>query len=752
MDATIAPAASAEAAASRAEASAAELFQRVEGQLPEPDVALIRRAYEFSATAHEGQTRKSGEPFIIHPLAVATALADLRLDAATICAALLHDVAEDTSVDLSGIRSAFGAEVAALVEGVTKVRQAEDRLSDPAARVVPLTRDESSAESMRRMFLAMAEDIRVVLIRLADRLHNMRTLDFLPVVKRRRIAQETMEIYAPLASRLGIWQIKWELEDLAFRHLEPEAYKEIARKLASRRAQRERYVAQVLGQLAEVLKKHGVEAEISGRPKHIYSIWRKMQNRGVDFQNIYDLLALRLIVGDVADCYHALGIVHQLWRPIAGQFDDYIAMPKDSLYQSLHTTVVGPEGRPLEIQIRTVEMHRVAEYGIAAHWRYKEGGKRDAKRDAKYENKIAWLRHLLDWQKDVVGAQEFVESLKTDIFQDQVYVFTPRGEIRELPAGSTPLDFAYRIHTDIGHRCIGAKVNGRLVSLDYTLKNGEIVEILTSKTPKGPSRDWLNPNLNYVKTAHAKEKIRQWFRRQQREENVARGREILEKELARLGLSRTPPDEVAAHFKYETLDEFLIAVGCGEISPQNVAVKLLGEQQSSSVAAPLTEPRPALWAPGARPQPSTAAAGVQVRGVGDLLTRIARCCNPVPGEAIVGYITRGKGITVHRADCTNMANEDERERLVPVEWGKTQVTYPVKIRLDAWDRDGLLRDVAAVVAEDKISMSSASAISHPDRTSTIRATLEINDIEKLGRILSKLEGIRGVLSVARDTA
>jgi guanosine-3',5'-bis(diphosphate) 3'-pyrophosphohydrolase len=720
--------------------SADELLQKLPG-LAEPDLAQIRRAFDFAAVAHDGQTRKSGEPFIIHPLAVATILADLRLDAATLCAALLHDVAEDTDVDLAKIATEFGTEVAGLVEGVTKVRQAEDRLIDPNARMVPLTRDESSAESMRRMFLAMAEDIRVVLIRLADRLHNMRTLDYMPLVKRRRIAQETMEIYAPLASRLGIWQIKWELEDLAFRHMEPEAYKEIAKKLASRRVQRERYITQVREQLRDVLVKQHIEAEISGRPKHIYSIWRKMQIRGVDFQNIYDLLALRVIVNDVADCYHALGMVHQLWRPISGQFDDYIAMPKDSLYQSLHTTVLGPEGRPLEIQIRTREMHQTAEFGIAAHWRYKEGT--GNKRDAKYDNKIAWLRQLLDWQKDVAGAQDFVESLKTDVFQDQVYVFTPKGEIRELPTGSTPLDFAYRIHTDIGHRCVGGKVNGRLVSLDYTLKNGEIVEILTSKTPKGPSRDWLNANLNYVKTHHAREKIRQWFRRQQRDENVARGREILDKELARLGLTRTPIDEVVDLFKFETADEFLIALGCGEISPQNVAVKLLGEQQPP--AAPAAEPQ--------APRPSTTnAIGMQVQGVGDLLTRIARCCTPVPGEPIVGYITRGKGITVHRLDCQNMANEDERDRLVPVEWGKTTVTYPVKIRLECWDRDGLLRDVAAVVAEDKINMSSASAISHSDRTSTIRATLEITDIEKLGRILTKLEGIRGVLSVARDAS
>jgi guanosine-3',5'-bis(diphosphate) 3'-pyrophosphohydrolase len=731
------------APAGRQTPSVDELILKLPG-LAEPDLALIRRAYDFAAAAHEGQTRKSGEPFIIHPLAVATILADLRLDAATLCAALLHDVAEDTDVDLAKIAKEFGDEVAGLVEGVTKVRQAEDRLIDPNARVVPLTRDESSAESMRRMFLAMAEDIRVVLIRLADRLHNMRTLDYMPLVKRRRIATETMEIYAPLASRLGIWQVKWELEDLAFRHLEPEAYKEIAKKLASRRVQRERYIAQVREQLRDVLAKQHIEAEISGRPKHIYSIWRKMQVRGVDFQNIYDLLALRVIVNDVADCYHALGIVHQLWRPIAGQFDDYIAMPKDSLYQSLHTTVLGPEGRPLEIQIRTQEMHKVAEYGIAAHWRYKEGGAAANKRDTKYDNKIAWLRGLLDWQKDIVGgAQDFVDSLKTDVFQDQVYVFTPKGEIRELPSGSTPLDFAYRIHTDIGHRCVGGKVNGRLVSLDYTLKNGEIVEILTSKTPKGPSRDWLNANLNYVKTHHAKEKIRQWFRRQQRDENITRGREILDKELARLGLTKTPIDEVVELFKFETADEFLIALGCGEISPQNVALKLLGEQQPP--AAPAVEPQ----AP--RPSP-TNAIGMQVQGVGDLLTRIARCCTPVPGEPIVGYITRGKGITVHRLDCQNMAHEDERDRLVPVEWGKTTVTYPVNIRLECWDRDGLLRDVAAVVAEDKINMSSASAISHADRTSTIRATLEITDIEKLGRILTKLEGIRGVLSVARDAS
>ncbi len=718
-----------------------DLLARTEGYLSDAERAEIRRAFGFAAAAHGEQRRQSGDPYIVHPLAVAIILADLKLDCETLCAALLHDVAEDTDTDLVKIAAEFGAAVARLVDGVTKLRRAEDLLADPNAR--SHAHDQTWAESVRKMFLAMAEDVRVVLIRLADRLHNMRTLDALADEKRRRIAQETMEIYAPLASRLGIWQIKWELEDLAFRHLEPEAYRDIARKLQSRRVQRERYIEQVKAQLEAELRKANIEADISGRPKHIYSIWRKMQRRGVDFSNIYDLLALRVIVDDVSDCYHALGVVHQLWRPIAGQFDDYIAMPKDSLYQSLHTTVVGPEGRPLEIQIRTHEMHRVAEYGIAAHWRYKEG----TRRDVKYDNKIAWLRQLLDWQQDVAGAQEFVESLKTDIFRDQVYVFTPKGEIRELPAGATPLDFAYRIHTDVGHRCVGAKVNGRLVSLDYQLKNGEIVEILSSKTPKGPSRDWLNPNLNYVKTAHAREKIRQWFRRQQREENIARGKEILEKELQRMGLTKQGEADLAAIFKFERVEDFLAAIGAGDISPQNVALKLLGEQQPPAVAhAPTVEPHP----DGQR-RP-TASGSIQVQGVGDLLTRIARCCNPVPGEPIVGYITRGTGITVHRADCANVAAEDERERLVPVEWGKTRITYPVTIRLEAWDRDGLLRDVAGVVAEEKVNMSTVSAISHADRTCTIRATLEITDIEKLGRILSKLEGIRGALSVARDTA
>jgi len=713
-----------------------ELREKIEGLFTPADRARIERAYVFSVRAHGDQRRKSGEPYIVHPVAVAVILGDLRMDADVLIAALLHDVAEDTTTTLADLKKEFGAPIAALVDGVTKLRAAEERLGESGQRGG--SRDEVAAESVRKMFLAMADDIRVVLIRLADRLHNMRTLDFLAPASRRRIAQETMDIFAPLASRLGIWQIKWELEDLAFRHLEPETYRDIARRLQSRRAQRERYIAQVSSQLKQVLAQAHIAAEVAGRPKHIYSIWRKMQVRGVEFANIYDLLAIRIIVETDLDCYHALGIVHQLWRPIAGQFDDYIANPKHSMYQSLHTTVFGPEGRPLEVQIRTRDMHVSAEYGIAAHWRYKEGAKG---RDVKYEQKIAWLRQLLDWQSDVVGgAEEFVESLKADVFRDQVYVFTPRGEIRELPAGSTPLDFAYRIHTDIGHRCTGARVNNRLVGLDTPLHNGDIVEIQTSKTPKAPSRDWLNPHLNYVRTAHAREKIRQWFRRQQREENLARGREFLEKELARVGLSKTSHEDLAALFKFERLDDFLVAIGCGELSPQSIAMRLLGDQQPAP--ATIVTPRPTR-----APSPG----GVTVAGVGDLLTRLAPCCAPVPNEPIVGYVTRGTGVTVHRDNCPNIAHKDERARLIAVQWGQTRSLYPIKIRVEAWDRDGLMRDVAAVVADERINMSSVLSQSHPDRTCTITATLEIADIQAFGRILARLEGIRGVLSVNRET-
>jgi GTP diphosphokinase / guanosine-3',5'-bis(diphosphate) 3'-diphosphatase len=718
------------------------LFEAVKVYVPEADLDLLRRAYTFSEQAHSGQTRRSGEAYIVHPLATAHILADLQLDMATIAAALLHDVPEDTRRPMEDVRKEFGQEIAKLVDGVTKLSRIDWQILEESKRRAQSQGAEETdawAENLRKMFLAMAEDVRVVLIKLADRLHNMRTLIYLPAVRRRQIAQETMEIYAPLASRLGIWQIKWQLEDLAFRHLEPAKYKELAGLLSSRRDARERYVQRVMTILRDELARSSIKADVSGRPKHIFSIYRKMNRRGVDFSQIYDLLAVRVLVDEVADCYSALGAVHSLWRPMPGQFDDYIAMPKESLYQSLHTTVIGPEGRPLEIQIRTHQMHRLAEYGVAAHWRYKEG----SKRDAKFEEKVAWLRQLLDWQKDVAGgAVEFVESLKTDIFQDQVYVFTPKGEIKELPSGATTVDFAYRIHTDIGHRCVGSKVNGRLVALDTPLKNGDIVEVLTSKSPKGPSRDWLNPSQGYVKTAHARDKVRQWFRRQQRDENIARGRDMLEKDLERLGLVDAKLEEIAKQFKYDKLDDFLAAIGYGDVNPHQIAMKLavVHEEESLNLPQTVTPPAPAVNA------------GITVMGVGNLLTRMALCCHPVPGDSIVGYITRGKGVTVHRADCTNVVREDEKERLVRVEWGRTgEQVYAVTVRIEAWDRGGLLRDVATVVAEEKLSLLSASAQVQDDQTATILCTVQVGGIEKLSRLVAKLEGIRDVVKVSRVT-
>ncbi len=708
--------------------------------LPPEDLEVIKRAYEVAEVAHRGQLRMSGDPYIQHPLATATTLAGLRMDAAAIVAGLLHDVPEDTGRPLGAIVQQFGPEVAKLVDGVTKLSRVRwvprEQSGDGGGKEKRKEEEQAYwAENVRKMFLAMADDIRVVLIKLADRLHNMKTLGYLPIEKRKRIAQETMEIYAPLANRLGIWQLKWQLEDLAFRHLDPVKYKEIAASLKSRRAVRERYISRAIGILEEEVKKAGVDAEISGRPKHIYSIYRKMERRGTDITHIYDLQAVRIVVDEVRDCYTVLGIVHSLWHPLPGQFDDYIASPKESMYQSLHTTVLGPDAKPLEIQIRTREMHQLAEYGVAAHWRYKEGVKSDAKFDAK----VAWLRQLMDWQQDMmIGAQEFVDSLRTDIFQDQVYVFTPKGNIKDLPTGATPLDFAYRIHTDVGHRCVGAKVNGRLIPLDYQLKNGDIVEIVTSKTSRGPSRDWLNPNLNYIKTAHARDKIRQWFKRQQREDNIARGREMLEKELKRLGLDQTKLEDVASAFKYDKLDDFLAAVGYGDINTHQVAQKL---------APPPEEDLP----PTVASLPAATPRGIQVQGVGDLLTRLARCCNPVPGDSIVGYITRGKGVTVHRADCASIRNEDEPERLVKVEWGRVeQQTFPVTIRVEAWDREGLVRDVAAAVADEKVNISAASVTVHKDRTSTLTMTLEIVSIDRLARVLAKIEGIKDVFSVTRD--
>ncbi|MDA8202135.1 MAG: bifunctional (p)ppGpp synthetase/guanosine-3',5'-bis(diphosphate) 3'-pyrophosphohydrolase [Chloroflexi bacterium] len=709
------------------EALARRLIAEVAGHHPLADLSGVERALRFAGEAHAAQRRASGEPYITHPLAAAQTLAELGLDPVAIQAALLHDIPEDTEYSLEDVEERFGAEVARLVDGVTK-------LSKFSAH----SHEERQAENIRKMFLAMAEDVRVVLIKLADRLHNMRTIAGLPPEKQQRIARQTLEIYAPLAERLGIWQMKWELEDLSFKVLEPVAFRSIATQLETRRAARESYVERAMAELREALEISGIEADLSGRPKHLYSIHRKMERKSANFDEVYDVHAVRVLVDEVKDCYAALGVVHSLWRPIPGQFDDYIAMPKANGYQSLHTAVIALEGHPLEVQIRTHQMHRIAEVGIAAHWRYKEGSKSD--RD--YDAKLAWIRQLMEWQREVADATEFVEGLKLDVFQDQVFVFTPKGEVKDLPAGSTPLDFAYRIHTDVGHRCIGAKVNNRLVPLDYKLRNGDIVEIVTTRAAHGPSRDWLS----IVRTTHAREKIRQWFKRQQREENIAHGREALDRELRRLArtsLERVGTDrvaELAELYKFPTVDDFLAAVGYGAVSPQQAVIRLGVVDDSNEAVLPQVAP----------PAPPSQSGGVRVKGVGDLLVRFAACCHPIPGDPIIGFITRGKGVTVHLRDCVTILHERDVERLIEVEWeGAAERTYPIAIRLDAYDRTGLLSDITNVVAEQKVNIVAAHVETHADRTATVSATLQVSSVAQLARVLSRLEQVKDVFSVQR---
>ncbi len=700
------------------------------------DIDLIRRAYALARAAHAGQKRKSGDDYITHPVAVAAILADLGMDASTLAAALLHDVVEDTGVTLEDIHEEFGEEIASLVDGVTKLHIVDH---------LPRARERENAESLRKMFLAMINDVRVVLIKLADRLHNMRTLQSMPRERQRAIAQETLEIFAPLANRLGIWQLKWELEDLSFRYLNPEKYREIASKLQQKRSERERYVQQVVEILRDALEKAGISAEVYGRPKHIYSIWRKMQRKGVDVDKIYDILAVRVLVRTVPECYQALGVVHQLWTPIPHEFDDYIARPKDNMYQSLHTAVVGPNGYPLEVQIRTYEMHRNAEYGIAAHWRYKEPG---VKRDLDFENKIAWLRQLIEWRQELTDATEFVDSLKTDVFQDRVYVFTPKGDIIDLPAGATPVDFAYHVHTEVGHRCRGARVNGRIVPLNYQLQSGDQVEIITAKKG-GPSRDWLNPHLGYVKTARARNKIRQWFRKQAREKAIQEGKARLDRELRRLGMENEPYENVAKLMKYEKVDDFLAAIGYGDITPQQVANRILQEEQARRQREELEKALPeTVIAPPER----AVRTGISAGGVDGLLITTARCCNPVPGDDVVGYVTRGRGITLHRRDCPNVINNLDRDRLIEVSWTpETRSGFPVRIRVLAYDRPGLLRDISTVVSEEGINIADAYTYTDPKKhVAEILATLEITNADQLSRVLNRIERLPNVIEACRQ--
>jgi guanosine-3',5'-bis(diphosphate) 3'-pyrophosphohydrolase len=712
------------------------------GQEAEPVVAIDReavaRAFEYACDRHADQLRRSGDEFITHPVGVAQICAGMRLDTETLCAALLHDTVEDTSASLEEIRAEFGEEIATLVDGVTKL-----------TGMTFESRDEQQAENYRKMMVAMATDVRVILIKLADRLHNMRTLGALPKQKQMAKSRETLEIYAPLAHRLGIHAIKWELEDLAFATLHPRKYKEIKQLVAQQRDEREVYVNEAGSFLGEELQKVGIEAEISGRAKHFYSIYTKMTKKGREFNEIFDLTAMRVIVGSVKDCYGAIGVIHSLWKPLPGRFKDFVAMPKANMYQALHTTVIGPEGKPLEIQIRTGEMHSLAEYGIAAHVAYKEGSGGDPQRE-----KMTWLRHLVEAEGEQDPA-EFLESLKVDLFEDEVFVFTPRGEVKNLSAGSTPLDFAYAVHTDVGHRCVGAKVNGNIVPLHYQLRSGDIVEVLTAKQKRGPSRDWLK----LVRTSRARNKIRAWFKQERREDAERDGREALEDALRKRGLpmqklAMSPLlADVIREMGFRKASEFYIALGQGKISSGAVANKLMqrlkaGEAVDEDKPVGLVGPREDQ----ARRTKDASNYGISVTGAENVAVRLAKCCRPVPGDEIAGYVSLGRGITIHRTDCKNVkALKKAPERFVEVSWdGENEASYRVELQVDAYDRTRLLEDLSRTFAEAGINIIGASCMTRPPMV-TNRFVVEVGDTEQLKQCISRLRNVESVFDVYRIT-
>ena len=708
------------------------LLQRMRVYLPTADLSIVARAYCVAHAAHAEQRRTSGEPYIRHPFAVAHILVDMKLDPSCIAAALLHDVPEDTSVTVDDVRRTFGDVIGKVVDGVTKLTSIEGR-----------SKEEAQAGTYRKMFIAMADDPRVVLIKLADRLHNIRTLDGVPQEKQKRVARETLEIYAPLAHRLGIWQFKWELEDKAFRYLHPERYRDIGRQLSQRRDGREKIVERMMKSLRQELAKEEIEAEITGRPKHIYSIYRKMEKKGVSLDQIYDQLAVRVIVKSVGECYRVLGVVHATWTPVLNEFDDYIAVPKESMYQSLHTTVMIPGGQPCEIQIRTHEMHEVAERGIAAHWHYKEGGR---PAESSFDAKLHWLRNLLSWRQEIGDAEAFVEAVKADVLEEQVYVFTPKGMIIDLAQGSSPIDFAYRIHTEVGNRCVGAKVNGKQVGLDYRLQNGDMVQIQTTKAERGPSRDWLE----LAKTSNARNHIRRWFRRQNRDGNLDAGRDMIDRELKKLGLVLAF-DDVATICGFKDTEEMFYAIGTGDQHPRELLRRVLKERQDPHATV---EPDPLSQIPAFAPRPmEVPKIGIQVRGASDIYTRLAKCCNPVEGEAVVGFVTRGKGLTIHRADCYNIINERDRARLMEVSWGASDVRqcYPVPVRIEAWDRVGLWRDVADTIADAGVNIGKVQQIDNRfSERATLIATVLVDSLTQLSDILDKLNRVRDVIEARRD--
>ena len=727
-----------------------ELVDKIRKYAPNADVSLVEKAYYFGKKAHEGQFRRSGEPYFIHPIAVAGILSDMELDIETIVAGLLHDVVEDTEYTYEDIEKEFGKDVANLVDGVTKL-----------GKIKYQSKEETQSENLRKMFLAMAKDIRVILIKLADRLHNARTFKYLPPEKAKSKSIETLEIYGGIANRLGISMIKWELEDTALRYIDPDGYYDLVDKVAKKRSQREAYIKNIINILKQSFKDVGISCNVYGRPKHFYSIYSKMKNKHKNFEEIYDLTAVRIIVDTVKDCYAVLGMVHTMWKPMPGRFKDYIAMPKPNMYQSLHTTVIGPNGEPVEIQIRTKEMHNIAEYGIAAHWKYKEGNTQSMANNA--EEKLQWLRQMIEWEKDLKDPQEFMNALKDDVFNSQVYVFTPKGDVIELPAGSTPIDFAYRVHTNVGNRCVGAKIDGRIVPIDYKLQNGNIVEVLTSSNSNGPSRDWIN----IVKTPNAKSRIRQWFKKERREENIERGNEILEKEFKKysLPLKDNSIDKymllMAKKFNQQTVEDLIATIGYGGIMVTQVVPKIKelyekefkkSQKQEQQEQINDIEKHKLTDEEYKKKRKNNSCQGVVVKGLDNILIRFAKCCNPLPGDEIVGYVTKGRGVAIHRTDCPNATSSDQffKNRMVDVAWSNANNSkFEAEIQIKAADRRGVVNDITHVVVVEKISLNGINARKGKDNLVNINLLVEVNDINELTVLMKKLKSVPNVEDIYR---
>jgi len=727
-----------------------ELVDKIRKYAPNADVSLVEKAYYFGKKAHEGQFRRSGEPYFIHPIAVASILSDMELDIETIVAGLLHDVVEDTEYTYEDIEKEFGKDVANLVDGVTKL-----------GKIKYQSKEETQSENLRKMFLAMAKDIRVILIKLADRLHNARTFKYLPPEKAKSKSIETLEIYGGIANRLGISMIKWELEDTALRYIDPDGYYDLVDKVAKKRSQREAYIKNIINILKQSFKDVGISCNVYGRPKHFYSIYSKMKNKHKNFEEIYDLTAVRIIVDTVKDCYAVLGMVHTMWKPMPGRFKDYIAMPKPNMYQSLHTTVIGPNGEPVEIQIRTKEMHNIAEYGIAAHWKYKEGNTQSMANNA--EEKLQWLRQMIEWEKDLKDPQEFMNALKDDVFNSQVYVFTPKGDVIELPAGATPIDFAYRVHTNVGNRCVGAKIDGRIVPIDYKLQNGNIVEVLTSSNSNGPSRDWIN----IVKTPNAKSRIRQWFKKERREENIERGNEILEKEFKKysLPLKDNSIDKymllMAKKFNQQTVEDLIATIGYGGIMVTQVVPKIKelyekefkkSQKQEQQEQINDIEKHKLTDEEYKKKRKNTSCQGVVVKGLDNILIRFAKCCNPLPGDEIVGYVTKGRGVAIHRTDCPNATSSDQffKNRMVDVAWSNANNSkFEAEIQIKAADRRGVVNDITHVVVVEKISLNGINARKGKDNLVNINLLVEVNDINELSVLMKKLKSVPNVEDIYR---